>query len=147
MAGEFAEALRNFGLRRGLADLAFDEDGSAALRLDDRRIIGLILRPDDSLALVEPLCPVVDDSAFYTILLQINALSESQDGIRLGLSPDQAFVAATTVVPVADAGSLESRLEDFADAAGHWSNCLSRILAERDNPEPPAPPIADQFRA
>lgn len=129
-------AFAEFGAAIGIADLAFDEDGAAALSFDGLPAVQFQYRPDrDTLWLFADLGEPAAGPAIYEVLLKGNFFWTSTRGATLGLSDEEpGHVVLAQAVPWAglDGPALSRAVETFVDTIRDWREIVGGTAAPAD---------------
>ena len=121
----FGQILAQFGRTIGLDDLALDDEGYAALAIDNKLIVNLERDPNGERVLLY--CAVGEPAGTpleaYAMLLEANYLNRGTGGATLGLAPGSDMIVLSLFVPLAslDLPRFTRTIETFLTAAEQWS--------------------------
>ena len=132
----FGRILAEFGHAIGLDDLALDDEGYAALAIDDKLIVNLEREPNGERVLLY--CAVGEPAGTpieaYAMLLEANYLGRGTGGATLGLSPDSDMIVLSLFVPLAslDLPGFTRTIEMFITVAEQWAARMPYLGAGGD---------------
>lgn len=139
---DMAQLVEAFGARVGADGLRLDEDGVAALTVDDELEICLIHLPHwPGLVAAAPLPEAARTSdAVLRALLQANMSWERTGGGSFALVPQTNQPMFCRLIPLAtpDAAALDRQLAEFVELAQAWHDEIELFLDDQDDDEEPA---------
>ena len=139
MRGAIDVVLDELGQRLGLARLALDEDGEAAIAFDEVLVQLELDRERRVLRLASYLGrPQGDPAETGRALLEAGFLGEGTAGGLLARSPMSGSITLHLALPTAGLGlaGLETRLQAFVDTAETW---MARLAATGEEAPPRSP--------
>ncbi len=137
MAVEWAQVLRDFAARLGMASLEPDEDGTFTLLIGDQAPMFLqIGEESDEVLLFAPLgsLPAEQAARGSTALLQANHFWVETGGFTLSMVPSTLsvmLVARRRIEPPGAADTLFDLVDRFAAAAAVWRGRVADLAAGR----------------
>src|SRR5580765_2819858 len=127
----FGRILAQFGRTIGLDNLALDDEGYAALAIDDKLIVNLERDPNGERVLLY--CAVGEPAGSpleaYAMLLEANYLGRGTGGATLGLASDSDMIVLSLFVPLAslDLHGFTRTVEMFITVAEQWSARMAHL--------------------
>ena len=140
--------LEDFGKELNLTDLAFDENNTCILGIDNAFSLHLTYEPNsDRLYLYSPVLdglPKDDDIklSLYQALLEGSMLGGHMAGGGVGVAVREGLILMHCIIEMGistDASALRRFAPIFVEAVEKWRDRISKILDGRDDPEITSP--------